>query len=254
MLHSQWMWPVEIWRTTFCLMHPSLWTELAAGANRTLSEEQLRRLSNYLDLLLDANRRINLTRIVDRESAESQHVGDALTLLKFIPSGAARIADVGSGGGVPGLPLAIALPQAQLVLFESTRKKADFLEAAARKLGLGNVRVCNWRAEDAGRESEFRETFDVAVARAVGTMNWLAEWCLPLVRKGGVFLSMKGPKSAEELPQAEHAIKLLGGGNPDVHAADLPSAGGHVIVEIRKIGKTPPAYPRAATATKGKPL
>ncbi|HEY1411909.1 MAG TPA: 16S rRNA (guanine(527)-N(7))-methyltransferase RsmG [Rhodopila sp.] len=235
-------------------MHPPLWTELAAGANRTLSEEQLDRLSKYLDLLLEANRRMNLTRIVDRDAAELQHVADALTLLKFIPPGARRIADVGSGGGVPGVPLAVALPEVQFVLLESTRKKAVFLEEAARELALANVRVASMRAEDAGRDAAFRETFEVVTARAVGAMNWIAEWCLPLLRKGGVLLAMKGPKAAEELPLAEHAIKLLGGGSPDVRPAGLPGAGGHVIVAIRKIAKTPPAYPRPATATRGKPL
>ena len=233
--------------------HP-LWTDLAARANRTLSDEQQQQLATYLDLLLAANQRMNLTRIVDRESAQVQHVGDALTLLKYLPEKAARVADVGSGGGVPGVPLAIALPGVKFVLFESTKKKAAFLEQTVRELGLGNVRVSDLRAEDAGRDGQFRETFDVAIARAVGAMNWLAEWCLPLVRKGGVVLAMKGPKAAEELPLAEHAIKILGGGSPDVHPADLPGASQHVIVEIRKTGKTPHIYPRAATATKGKPL
>jgi 16S rRNA (guanine527-N7)-methyltransferase len=235
-------------------MHHPLWTELAARANRTLTDEQHQRLSKYLDLLLEANQRMNLTRIVDRESAQVRHVGDALTLLKFIPADARRVADVGSGGGVPGLPLAVVLQDLHFVLFESTKKKAEFLQEAASELRLANVRVCDERAEDAGREKEFRESFDVAVARAAGTMNWLAEWCLPLVRKGGVLLAMKGPKAAEELPLAEHAINLLGGGSPNVRPADLPGAAGHVIVEIRKTAKTPPIYPRAATATKGKPL
>jgi 16S rRNA (guanine527-N7)-methyltransferase len=233
--------------------HP-LWIDLAARANRSLSDGQQQQLATYLDLLLAANQRMNLTRIVDRESAEVQHVGDALTLLKYLPEKTARVADVGSGGGVPGMPLAIALPGVKFVLFESTKKKAAFLEQTVRDLGLDNVRVSDLRAEDAGRDAQFRETFDVAIARAVGAMNWLAEWCLPLVRKGGIVLAMKGPKAAEELPLAEHAIKILGGGSPDVHPADLPGASQHVIVEIRKTTKTPHIYPRAATATKGKPL
>lgn len=236
------------------VMHHPLWTDLAGRANRTLTAEQHQRLCRYLDLLLEANQRMNLTRIVDRESAEVQHVGDALTLLKYLPQTNAQVADVGSGGGVPGLPLAIVLPDVQFVLFESTKKKAVFLDGAARELGLANVRISDLRAEDAGRDPKFRETFDVVVARAVGTMNWLAEWCLPLVRKGGVLLAMKGPKALEELPPAEHAIALLGGGSPDIHPADLPGISHHLIVEIRKTGKTPRIYPRAATASKGTPL
>lgn len=236
------------------MTNQTLWSELAGQAGRAISPEQQELLSRYLDLLLAANQRMNLTRIVDREAAEVQHVGDALTLLKYVPAGNLRVADVGSGGGVPGIPLAIVLPDMQFVLFESTKKKAVFLQEAVGQLGLSNVQVCDLRAEDAGRERKFRERFDVAVARAVGTMNWLAEWCLPLVVKGGSLLAMKGPKAAEELPLAEHAIKLLGGSSPDVHPADLPGTSHHVIIEIRKTAKTPGIYPRAATATKGKPL
>ena len=197
---------------------------------------------------------MNLTRIVDRESAEVQHVGDVLTLLPHLPKGVVRIADVGSGGGVPGIPLAIVRPEAKFVLMESTKKKAVFLQQAVSELGPPNVLVIDSRAEDLGRSVEFRETLDVAISRAVGTMDWLVEWCLPLVKKGGAMLAMKGPKAAEELPLAEHAIKLLGEAPPDVHAAELPGANSHVIVEIRKTGRTPSLYPRPATTTKGKPL
>src|SRR5918993_2414745 len=121
-------------------VHP-LWTELAARAALTLSEAQHAQLSKYLDLLLAANQRMNLTRITDRAAAEVQHVGDALTLLPFLPPGEIRLADVGSGGGVPGIPLAIARPDARVMLIESTKKKAAFLKSAAASLGLANVTV-----------------------------------------------------------------------------------------------------------------
>ena len=234
-------------------MNP-LWTEIAARAESVLTPAQHEQLGRYIDLLLQANRRMNLTRILDREAAEVHHVGDALTLLRFIPAGPQRLADVGSGGGVPGIPLAIVRPDLQVVLIESTRKKATFLEEVASELGLANIRVSPTRAEDAGRSTELRESFDVVVARAVATMDWLAEWCIPLVKKGGKMLAMKGPKAAEELPAAEHAIRLMGGSSPDVHPADLPGADNHVIVEIRKLRKTPPSYPRPATQAKNNPL
>src|SRR5439155_25936226 len=115
------------------------------------------------------------------------------------------------GGGVPGIPLAIARPQASVLLIESTKKKAGFLRETIEALGLKNVSVSEWRVEDVGR-SNSRETFDVALARAVATMQWLAEWCLPLVKKGGKMLAMKGPKVAEELPVAKKVIRLAGGG------------------------------------------
>jgi 16S rRNA (guanine527-N7)-methyltransferase len=235
--------------------HPPLWAELAARAGVGLTAEQQDRLARYLDLLLAANQTMNLTRITDRASAEVQHVGDALTLLPLLPSGPHRLADVGSGGGVPGIPLAVARPDAQVLLIESTKKKAAFLRSAAAELGLANMRVTEQRAEDVGRAgSPDRESFDVVIARAVGTLDWLAEWCLPLARKGGKVLAMKGRKVTEELPAAAKAIRALSGGEPVVHKVDLPGAEHHVVVEILKSGKTDPRYPRPATQAKGRPI
>ena len=233
-------------------MNP-LWTDLATRANVTLSEAQYAQLSRYLDLLFEANARMNLTRIIDHAQAELQHVADALTVLPHLPPDAHRLVDVGSGGGVPGIPLAVARPDATVMLIESTKKKAAFLKSAVDSLGLKNVSVSEWRAEDVAH-SNSRETFDVAVARAVATMDWLAEWCLPLVKKGGRMLAMKGPKVAEELPAAARAIKLLAGGEPVVHPVDLPGTEHRVIVEIPKLTKTDARYPRPATSAKGKPL
>src|SRR5690348_10110824 len=130
-------------------MHP-LWSDLAARANVTLTEAQHAHLAKYLDLLLAANQRMNLTRITDRAAAELQHVGDALTVLPYLPPGEIRVVDVGSGGGVPGIPLAIARPDAIVMLVESTKKKAAFLKQAVLELGLTNVHVSEWRAEDVG--------------------------------------------------------------------------------------------------------
>lgn len=234
-------------------MNP-LWNDLAARAQLVLSEAQHAQLDRYLDLLLDANQRMNLTRITDRAAADVQHVGDALTLLPHMPPGDIRVADVGTGGGVPGIPLAVARPDAQVVLIESTKKKAAFLVSAVETLGLRNVRVTDTRAEEAGQSPKFRESFDVVTARAVATLDWLAEWCLPLAKKGGKVLAMKGARAAEELPAAAKAIKLLNGGESVVHPVDLPGSEHRVIVEIPKRGKMDPRYPRGATVAKGKPL
>ena len=232
-----------------------LWNDLAARAGLTLANERHAQLCRYLDLLLEANQRMNLTRITDRAAAEVQHVGDALTLLPFLPAGDVRVADVGTGGGVPGIPLAIARPDAQVVLIESTKKKAAFLSSAVTALALGNVTVSDARAEDAGQSPQFRETFDVATARAVATLDWLAEWCLPLVKpKTGKVLAMKGARAVEELQAAAKALKLLHAGEPVVHPVDLPGSEHRVIVEIPKRGRTDPRLPRPATVAKGKPL
>jgi 16S rRNA (guanine527-N7)-methyltransferase len=182
-----------------------------------------------------------------------QHVGDALTVLPLLPKQAHRLVDVGTGGGVPGIPLAIARPDMSVLLIEATKKKAAFLRQAIIALGLTNVTVLDSRAEDAGRGPD-REQFDVAVARAVGTMDWLVEWCLPLVRRGGKMLAMKGPRVVDELPVAQWAIHAVGGSTPIVHAVNLPGTENRVIVEIQKQRPTDERFPRPPTAAKGKPL
>src|SRR5260221_1850306 len=131
-------------------MNP-LWNEIASRANVSLNPKQHQLLSSYLDRLLAANETMNLTRITERAAAELQHVGDALTVLPFIPPGPLKLADVGTGGGVPGIPLAIARPEIQVVLIESTRKKAVFLESAVQELGLANVKVLGQRAAQVRR-------------------------------------------------------------------------------------------------------
>jgi 16S rRNA (guanine527-N7)-methyltransferase len=188
-----------------------------------------------------------------------QHVADALTLLPFLPAGPCELVDVGSGGGVPGIPLAIVRPDARVLLIESTRKKANFLRETTAALGLTNVRVTEERAEDLARvkardAGRVREGFDVAAARAVATMVWLAEWCLPLVKKGGKMLAMKGPKVLEELPPAAKAVRMCGGGEPVLHAVSLPGTQNLLIVEIAKTGRCDSRYPRPATQAKGRPI
>lgn len=240
-----------------------LWTQLASRAGIELTAQHDAQLNAYLDLLLAGNQRMNLTRITERAQAEIHHIGDALTVLPFLPrhagaerSGAPdslRLADVGTGGGVPGIPLAIVRPDLRVNLIESTKKKAAFLEECVKSLGLTNVKIRANRAEDVG-QSNLRETFDIAIARAVATLDWLAEWCLPLVKKGGKMLAMKGAKVHEEIPLAARAIKILGGGTPIIHPIELIGTEHHVIVEIPKLGKTDRRYPRPATIAKGKAL
>ncbi len=230
-----------------------LWDDIAARGSVTLSEQQHAQLARYLDLLLEANATMNLTRITDRAAAEIQHVGDALTVLPFLPPTPHTLADVGTGGGVPGIPLAIARPDISVTLIEATQKKAHFLRQTVATLQLPNVQVVCDRAETAGH-SALRESFDVATARAVGALAWLVEWCIPLVKKGGKVLALKGAKISEELPAADRAMKQLNTGPATVHPVELPQTEHHVIVEIPKPGKTDSRYPRLATQAKGRPL
>jgi 16S rRNA (guanine527-N7)-methyltransferase len=228
-----------------------LWKSLVQRAGFTLADDAIAQLNKYLDLLLAANERMNLTRITDRTSAELLHIADAMTLLPFLPPTLHKLADIGSGGGVPGIVLAILRPDAQVVLIESTAKKAAFLTSTAQELGLKNVTIDARRAENIAH-TEARESFDTAVARAVGLLPVLVEWLLPLVKPGGCVLAMKGPKAAQELREAQHAIKLLGGGPAELFPANLPEGLGHLIIRIPKIARTPGRFPRDPSVAKHK--
>jgi 16S rRNA (guanine527-N7)-methyltransferase len=193
-----------------------------------VTSEQSEKLSRYLDLLLEANQRMNLTSVTDRAAAQLLHVDDALTLLPFLPEGEFYLADIGSGGGCPAIPLAIARPDVKVTCIESTKKKATFLAEVAATVGLTNVKVEPVRAE------ELRSTFHIVTARAVGSMTLLAQIGLPLVKPKGKLLAMKGPKITEELPTARNMIARLGGRPAVVYPVTLPGVDGHVIVEIVK--------------------
>ena len=214
-------------------------------------------LSRYLDLLLAANRRVNLTGIRDRDEAWRRHIIDSLTLLPGLaelPDGATVI-DVGSGGGLPGVPVAIALPNVRVTLLEATGKKANFLGECVEQLGLGNVQVVQDRAEAAGQDRAHRQRYDAAICRAIGPMRDLLEYTLPLVAVGGRVLAMKGPKAEAELRQASDALWTLGAGELQVFDAYPEGFGRHtVIVCITKARLTPKAYPRRPGLPRQDPL
>jgi len=216
-----------------------LWAQLATRGGIELQDSQRQLLHRYLDLLIAGNQKMNLTRIVDPAAAGLLHVGDSLTLLPLLPKGPHRLVDVGSGGGLPGMVLAIARPEVKVTLLEATRKKADFLKSTADELGLGNVTVIPMRAEEAVRDKPtgggMRGPFDVAVARAVALLPQLAEWLLPLLKPGGVMLAMKGPKVAEEIPATSKILRRLCGGKISQIPAGLPGVEGHLIVSIPKL-------------------
>jgi len=212
------------------------------------------RFGLYLSLLLDANTRFNLTSVVAPEAAWEKHVLDALTLLPLLagaPPGAS-IVDVGSGGGSPGLPLAIALPSMRLTLLETREKKANFLRETVSALGLTNATVAQGRAEDLAASrpcGALREAFDVVVARALGKTPVALELTTPLVKPGGVVLLIKGAQAEAEVTQSRDALHLL-------HARALkilPTPTGRIIV-IAKDRSTPAKYPRQAGEPSRRPL
>lgn len=220
----------------------------AAGA--TLSATQRAQLTEYLRLLLDATQRLNLTAITDPAEAEQRLIGESLALLEFLPGDASSLIDIGSGGGIPGLPLAIARPQLNVTLLDATRKKVDFLRSTAEELGLRNIATLNGRAEELAQDRGRRERYDVATARAVARLAVLVELTLPFVRVGGRVLLPKGAAAADELAEAAEAIRTLGG-----HGELLPAGAGELrVIVIEKRRPTPTGYPRRTGLPHKRPI
>jgi 16S rRNA (guanine527-N7)-methyltransferase len=207
-------------------------------------------LRRFVERLLETNRSFNLTAITDPTEAWDKHVLDSLSLLPDLRELAAgsQVIDVGSGGGLPALPLAIALPALQFTLLEATAKKARFLEETARELGLGNVRVVCDRAESFGQGPE-REHFDCATSRAVSRLPVLLELTVPLLRVGGLSLAIKGEQAPVEVTEAKNALQLL---KAKLEGTRRTPTG--VVVKIRKTGPTAKKYPRRPGEPKRAPL
>ncbi|MFW5943008.1 MAG: 16S rRNA (guanine(527)-N(7))-methyltransferase RsmG [Chloroflexota bacterium] len=218
----------------------------AATWELTLDETRLRRFSRYRDLLQEWNRRLNLTTVDDDEGIRVRHVLDSLSCATVTGDlNGQRLIDVGSGAGFPGLPLKILYPRLQLTLVESVTKKTRFLRAVVEELGLENVEIIDRRVETVGQDPAHREQYDWAVARAVAALPVLAEYLLPLCRRGGHALAMKGESAPQEMAQATEAISILGGAPPTLHPVQLPSRPDtYYLVLIEKTAPTPDNYPR----------
>jgi len=222
-----------------------------------LPAEALARLAEYLDLLLTANQRTNLTAIKDLDTAWRRLITDSLTLLPGLEvlEATAKVIDVGTGGGLPGMPLAIARPDLTFTLLDATGKKVAFLQSCIQTLGLKHVTAIQARAEVLGHETEHRHRYDLATVRAVGKVAEVAEYCLPFVRVGGRVLAMKGAAAERELAGAGDALSILGAG--DIAVIDAYPNGFDselVIVSMFKERQTPKAYPREPGVPKKTPL
>lgn len=201
--------------------------------------------SKYTDLLLSYNEVMNLTAITDRNEINIKHYLDSMAPLAFslIPDGA-KVADVGSGAGFPGVPLKIGKRDIRLTAIDSLNKRINFLETVKNELSLRDFDTIHLRAEEAGQNKDLRESFDVATSRAVANLSVLSEWCLPLVKVGGSFVALKGPSPEEEIEEAKTAVCELGGEFSGVYKVNLPGNITHSIVLIKKISQTPSKYPR----------
>lgn len=219
-----------------------------------LTDEQLGRFDKLSDLLVEQNKTMNLTAITDPDGIAVKHFADSISVLTGaeIPQGA-KILDVGTGAGFPGIPLLIMRPDIDLTMIDSTAKKLKYVENTVTELGLVATTL-HTRAEEAGQSREYREKFDFVCSRAVAALNVLCEYCLPFVKQNGLFIAMKGAKAQEEIDAAKAAIKTLGGKIIAEKSFSLSDGGERTLVVIKKISQIPPKYPRPSAQIAKKPL
>lgn len=208
------------------------------------SQEQNEQFTRYAQLLLEWNEKMNLTAITQPREIAVKHFADSVALLSFIqfPKNA-RVIDIGTGAGFPGIPLKIMQQEIDLSLLDSLNKRVTFLQQVAHELNIP-ITAYHSRAEDGGRNNRLREKFDVAVSRAVAPLNILAEYCIPYTKVGGKFLAMKGPNAEEEIMNAKAAIETLGGKIAEIKEYKLADDYSRTLIIIEKIKQTPPSFPR----------
>lgn len=225
-----------------------------AEAGLSFTEEQLEQFTKYYELLVETNKVMNLTAITEPEEVAVKHMIDSLLAYDADMAGK-TLADVGTGAGFPGVPLKIYCPELKVTLIDSLGKRLKFLQQVIDTLGLKYIRCEHLRAEDAGRSKQHREKYDLVTARAVARLSVLAEYCLPLAKKGGQFIALKGSKFAEEIEEGTAAVSILGGKILSAEPVKLPGLDdGRAIIKISKIKATPAQYPRKAGTPEKQPL
>ena len=232
---------------------------LAARADEAgipLTAEQIGQFSAYNEMLLDWNTRMNLTALTAPEDVAVKHIIDSLTAYDAaLFDGARTLIDVGTGAGLPGIPLAVYAPHLTVTLLDSLNKRVRFLTEVTAAMGLQNVRCIHARAEEAARTAEHRAAYDIVVSRAVARLPVLLEYTLPFVRVGGTLLALKGRAYAEEQKEARRAAEVLGGGRITARPVHLPGLDDvRAILTVTKERQTPAAYPRGGGAPARRPL
>lgn len=222
--------------------------------NQKINSNQLEKFYKYMQLLLEWNKKINLTAITDEDEIILKHFVDSLTVLKYINEND-RIIDVGTGAGFPGIPIAIMMPNVKITLLDSLNKRINFLNEVIKELDLKNVETIHSRSEDCGKDTLFREKYDIAIARAVANLSTLSEYLLPFVKIGGKMICMKGSEIEEELKNAQYAIKVLGGKIIARDEFTLPESDiKRNIIIVEKEQYTPKMYPRKAGLPAKEPI
>lgn len=229
-------------------------TDLLQEKNILLTDIQKNQFQRYFELLIEWNEKMNLTAITDPQEVALKHFYDSATLLMYtdLPKNSSVI-DVGTGAGFPSVPIRIIRPDIRLTLLDSLNKRLGFLREVCTQLDI-DAELIHRRAEDGGRDTALRDSFDFAVSRAVANMNTLCEYCMPYVKTGGSFIAMKGKNGRHEYENALTAVNLLGGKLKNISEFTLPNGDERVIIEIQKLRPTSKQYPRQGAKIKNSPL
>ena len=230
--------------------------EIASKIGENISENDAMKFYNYMNLLLDWNKKINLTAITDENEIIVKHFIDSLTINKYVKE-AVSIMDIGTGAGLPGIPLKIVNEEKKFILVDSLNKRINFLEEVKKELNLENLELIHSRVEDLAKNSCYRENVEIVTSRAVANLRVLVEYMLPFTQIGGICLCMKGPKIEEELKEAKNAIETLGGKIEKTDKIVLASNDEKIernILIIKKVRQTPNKYPRKAGIPLKQPL
>ena len=222
----------------------------------SLTPKQLGQFELFYKMLIETNKSMNLTAITDEDEVIEKHFIDSLSCRRVVDMSQIRTCiDVGTGAGFPGIPLKIFCPSLKVVLIDSLAKRLNFLQNVIEALQLQDIECVHLRAEDAGKNAAHREKYDIVTARAVARLSVLAEYCLPLVKTGGMFIALKGSKYKEEINDAAEALNILGGKLVSARQVELPGLDdGRAGVALKKVKPSPKAYPRKAGLPEKHPL
>lgn len=236
------------------MLNKELFYEIIKSFDINVDESTFSRLDKYAEMLIETNKSFNLTAIKEPDDVTVKHFADCLAIFKYvdIPENT-KIIDVGTGAGFPGLVMKLFRPDIQMTFLDSTKKKLGFIENVLNECGVSGE-ILHMRAEEAAQLSKYRENFDFATARAVAALPVLSEYCLPFVKVGGTFISMKSAESNEEISEGKKAISILGGNIEEDIVFDLVENMPRRIIKIKKNSQTPTKYPRPSAQISKKPI
>lgn len=234
--------------------------DICKKINIEISDKQVNQFNTYYEMLVEKNKVMNLTAITEKDEVIVKHFIDSIAVIPYLKemdvlNNGISIIDIGTGAGFPGLPLKIMLPEIRFTLLDSLNKRVGFLNEIISELGLEDIEAVHGRAEDYAINIKYRECYDICVSRAVANLSTLSEYCIPFVKKNGLFISYKAGDSEDEINNSKNAIKMLGGKIKKVEDFILPESDAQrVFVIVDKLNNTEKKYPRKAGIPSKKPL